>query len=78
MNNKLLGFRRGGKMATKLIVGYKTCGYTFCAMVNFTCNYIQVVIGNWQPHWNASKTNGNQHINKVEIKQPQQKPSKNR
>jgi hypothetical protein len=50
VNSKLLGFRRGGKMATKLVVGYKTCGYTFLAMVNFTSNHIQVVIGNWQPH----------------------------
>jgi len=50
VNNKLLGFRTGGKMATKLVVGYKTCGYTFLAMVNFTGNHIQVVIRNWPPH----------------------------
>ncbi len=70
----MLGFRRGGKVATKVVVGYKTCGYTFLTIVNLTDNHIQVVVGNWKPHWNASKINGNQHIKKVNIRQSQHKP----
>jgi hypothetical protein len=46
VNNQLLGFRRGGKVATKVVVGYKTCGYTFLTIVNLTDNHIQVVVGN--------------------------------
>jgi len=45
-------------------------------MVNFISNHIQIVLGNWQPHWNASKINGNQHIKKTKIKYSQHKPSK--
>jgi hypothetical protein len=43
VNNQLLGLGRRGKMAMKVVVGYKTCGYTFLAIVNLTCNHIQVV-----------------------------------
>jgi hypothetical protein len=44
-------------------------------MVNFISNHIQIVSGIWQPHWNASKINGNQHITKIKIKHSQHKPS---
>jgi hypothetical protein len=45
-----LGSRREGKVAIKVIVGFRACGCTFLAMVNFAGNHIQVIVGNWQPH----------------------------
>jgi hypothetical protein len=69
-------FRRGGKVITKLIVGYRTCDYTILAMINSAISTFKVVVEKLTSTLKLCKKIGNQFLNKIAFRHPPHEPSR--